>query len=51
MKDRILLFLSTINIQAQKTQRQPLMIAEQGSFAVGGTVITNPGTFNPSKPT
>lgn len=59
MKDRILkqiafaglLFLSTINIQAQKTQRQPLMIAEQGSFAVGGTVITNPRTFNPSKPT
>lgn len=24
----------------------PLTIAEQGSFAVGGTVITNPGTFD-----
>ena len=29
----------------------PLVIQEQGSFAVGGTVITNPGTFDPNKPT
>jgi pimeloyl-ACP methyl ester carboxylesterase len=29
---------------------EPLMIQEQGSFAVGGTVITNPGTFNPKQP-
>jgi ABC-type transport system substrate-binding protein len=29
----------------------PLAIQEQGSFAVGGTVITNPGTFDPYKPT
>lgn len=29
---------------------QPLMIEEQGSFAVGGTVISTPGTFNPQKP-
>lgn len=28
-----------------------LMIADQGSFAVGGSVITNPGTFDPIKPT
>ena len=27
----------------------PLIIQEQGSFAVGGTVITNPGTFDPYK--
>jgi pimeloyl-ACP methyl ester carboxylesterase len=27
-----------------------LMIQEQGSFAVGGTVSTNPGTFDPAKP-
>ena len=27
----------------------PLIIQEQGSFAVGGTVITNPGTFDPVK--
>jgi hypothetical protein len=29
----------------------PLVIQEQGSFAVGGTVISNPGTFDPNKPT
>ena len=29
----------------------PLMIQEQGSFAVGGTVTTNPGAFDPYKPT
>jgi hypothetical protein len=27
----------------------PLIIQEQGSFAVGGTVIANPGTFDPVK--
>src|SRR5512137_2878710 len=30
---------------------EPLVIREQGSFAVGGTVITNPGTFDPVKMT
>ena len=29
----------------------PLVIQEQGSFAVGGTVLTKPGTFDPYKPT
>ncbi|WP_188908409.1 alpha/beta hydrolase [Aureimonas endophytica] len=29
---------------------EPLVIAEQGSFAVGGTVSTTPGTFDPLKP-
>jgi len=29
------------------TDSEPLIIREQGSFAVGGTVITNPGTFDP----
>ena len=28
-----------------------LVIQEQGSFAVGGTVINNPGTFDPYNPT
>jgi hypothetical protein len=28
---------------------EPLTIQEQGSFAVGGTVVTNPGTFDPVK--
>ncbi len=29
----------------------PLIIREQGSFAVGGTVIRHPGTFDPCQPT
>ena len=29
----------------------PLVIEEQGSFAIGGTVSLNPGTFDPYKPT
>jgi len=28
----------------------PIVIQEQGSFAVGGTVVTNPGKFDPYKP-
>src|SRR5512137_1413616 len=28
---------------------EPLVIREQGSFAVGGTVVMNPGTFDPVK--
>jgi pimeloyl-ACP methyl ester carboxylesterase len=28
----------------------PLVIEEQGSFAVGGTVVTHPGTYDPLKP-
>ena len=47
-----LIVFSNTTIQAQKnTKQQPLMIAEQGSFAVGGTVIKGPGTFNQQKPT
>jgi hypothetical protein len=30
---------------ASKTT-QPLMVQDQGSFAIGGTVVTNPGTFD-----
>lgn len=29
------------------SQKSPIMIQDQGSFAVGGSVITNPGTFDP----
>jgi hypothetical protein len=28
-------------------KQKPILIQEQGSFAVGGTVLTNPGTFDP----
>ena len=31
--------------------KAPIMLADQGSFAVGGAVLTNPGTFDPVNPT
>lgn len=34
-----------------KRTQPPLLIKEQGSFAVGGTVITNPGKFDHLRPT
>lgn len=40
---------SLLTAQAQ-TAGGPLMIHEQGSFAVGGQVVTAPGTFDPLKP-
>lgn len=33
------------------TSEKAMMISNQGSFAVGGTIIANPGTFDPYKPT
>jgi len=33
-----------------RTQPAPLTIAAQGSFAVGGTIATNEGTFDPRNP-
>lgn len=51
--DRIRL-LTTISVSAdaQKLSSQkPIVLMEQGSFAVGGTMITQPGTFNPNEPT
>lgn len=35
--------------QTDKNKPEPLVIQEQGSFAVGGLVITAPGTFDPVK--
>lgn len=47
-----LLFLTVIGLSAYaKTREKPLKISKQGSFAIGGTVITNPGTFDPYNPT
>ncbi len=40
----------SVDAQNQKKQK-PIQIQEQGSFAVGGTVVTNPGTFDPYNPT
>ena len=41
-----------VSAEAQETKKnnpEPLMIQEQGSFAVGGSVATSPGTFDPIK--
>ena len=40
---------SSLAIAAAADQSKPLVIQEQGSFAVGGTVVTNPGAFDPIK--
>ena len=56
----IFLFLTIIIVTAliksrssnnESTDKGLLIIQEQGSFTVGGTVITNPGTFDPYKHT
>lgn len=43
--------LFAISISYAQSKQQPLMIQEQGSFAAGGTVITNPGTYDPVRRT
>ncbi|MFH1078964.1 MAG: alpha/beta fold hydrolase [Pseudomonadota bacterium] len=45
----ISIFLSSCATNNINGKIEPLIIQEQGSFAVGGTVITNPGTFDPVK--
>ena len=35
----------------ETTKRKPFVVQDQGSFAVGGKVVNNPGTFDPYKPT
>ena len=48
LKNVLLLFLAIATLSSfAKSKEKPLIIQEQGSFAVGGKVITNPGTFNP----
>jgi hypothetical protein len=54
-RNLLLLFLS-INISISSSgqiakKQKPIEIQEQGSFAVGGTVISNPGKFDPINPT
>jgi hypothetical protein len=42
--------LSLVSAQeSHESKPEPLIIVEQGSFAVGGSVITAPGTFDPIK--
>ena len=43
------IFTSAWAIASENGRPEPLIIREQGSFAIGGTVITNPGTFDSVK--
>jgi hypothetical protein len=43
------IFASTSAIAGESGKPTPLVIQEQGSFAVGGTVITTPGAYDPIK--
>jgi hypothetical protein len=46
--------LISVTASAQTSGKRslpPLQIREQGSFAVGGTIINNPGKFDPYRPT
>lgn len=47
----IALLVSACAVNKESSGTKPLVIQEQGSFAVGGTIITNPGLFDPYKPT
>lgn len=44
-------FLFTACSSSKEVADNMMVIKEQGSFAAGGTVITNPGTFDAYKPT
>jgi hypothetical protein len=44
------LLVSASAVAQSLAKSEPLSIQEQGSFMVGGTVITAPGTFDPLKP-
>ena len=41
------LFLTACASTKESTRNGPIVLKEQGSFAVGGTVVTAPGTFDP----
>lgn len=47
----IVIVLLSCSAPKKYTVNNHMMIQEQGCFAVGGTVITNPGVFDPYKPT
>jgi hypothetical protein len=41
--------LSACSVAQHTGKIDPMVIQQQGSFAVGGTVLNNPGTFDPVK--
>lgn len=50
-KNTFAIVLLTMMLTQTYAQKKPIVIQDQGSFAVGGTMITNPGTFDPIKRT
>jgi hypothetical protein len=46
----IIIAFSSCEETQENDKQKPLVIQEQGSFAVGGNVITNPGIFDPYNP-
>ena len=47
----IIVSASALPCPSQAAEPAPLIIREQGSLAVAGTVISHPGTFDPNKQT
>jgi pimeloyl-ACP methyl ester carboxylesterase len=47
LHERLAVVAAAVLLSACTTVQQPLTIQQQGSFAVGGTVVTAPGTFDP----
>ena len=45
-----LILIARCSVNKENMKQKPMVIKEQGSFAVGGKVITSPGTYNPYKP-
>lgn len=46
----IFAFTASCAVSNKGTAKDPILISEQGSFAVGGKVITNSGVFDPYNP-
>lgn len=43
----VLLSFAILSVAAKDSSMEPLVIAKQGSFTAGGTVVSAPGTFDP----
>lgn len=46
----IVILIASCSTSKNNGGKRPIAIREQGSFTAGGTVITNPGSYNPYKP-
>ena len=47
----MLALCTTASAGPPQKANSPIVLADQGSFLVGGTVVTNPGVFDPVNPT